>query len=84
MEQVYIVFINQILGSKETTTHGAFRSHRDASQWLANEGFEAGMDDELSELYEEETLSFTKSENGLLTEKAVIETFALQTIESID
>ena len=80
MEQVYMIFISE-LGSKETTTHGAFRSYRDASQWLIDIGFEAFIDVELSELYEDETLSYTKYEYGALTEKAVIENFTLHTTE---
>lgn len=63
----------------DTSYHGAFTSFRSASKWLVDEGFETYYDDDLSELFEEEIISFIYVDKGN-NEKhsANIETFSIQ------
>ena len=66
MEKVYMLRVetyskyNFLL---ETVTHGAFKTFRGASKFAFEEGFEASYDDVLSELNDEETISFLLMDN---------------------
>lgn len=81
MEEIYMVRVESKLLKEdmtETENHGAFKSYRGASQFAIDEGYEAFYDDELSELLDEESISFFKSDerNGEISH-AFIDSYAL-------
>lgn len=81
LKEIFIVEVNVFYDEKlmDSTLHGAFISFRDASKWIVEAGFEAFCDDDLSEFYDEETISFLyfdKSNNE--EHRAYITNFSIQ------
>lgn len=60
MEKIYMVTVNVYSNEKLAYSEfeGAFKTFRGVSEWLVDEGFEPFYNNEFSDFFEENTISF--------------------------